>query len=366
MAKVVRLKGPEQREWNSNISILVDEEGTIIRPITAKESMTMFQVGRHVAKTREAYSHKTPEEDSTVEARLEALPGGGVMVRFYIDGLVVVGGREAMKARILQEHGPCILYRTNGKFLCAVRDPNQRLVTASEANRTTPAPDVCICKDWEGRQKGKHHPICQHNDRAPLEERGSFGASQSPTASAVVLASNPTVKATPTHKPLLAVGTKVPGLGRSVKETATVVAPSKTVKPTVNIPGVTPPSPEACVCKSWALPDGVELDRNRHHHPMCEWKDKWQPPPEEPKAEEPKTEELKVEEATLPDTEAPPPKMYIINTDTGEAMREAEPEEIEQAAKNDGMVIIDGVPYGVVEEQALEDVPEEEQRPEDS
>jgi hypothetical protein len=71
------------------------------------------------------------------------------------------------------------------------------------------------------------------------------------------------------------------------------------------------------------------------------------------------------EQPTQPDTEVPPkPKMFIINIDTGVVMREAESDEIEQASKNDGMVIIDGVPYGVVEENALES--EDEERPEDS
>lgn len=362
MAKVVRLKGPEQREWNANMSILVDAEGVIVRNITPRESLTMFQVGRHVAKTRQAHTEKTPEETSTVEARLETLQGGGIIVRFYIDGMVVVGGREAMKARILQEHGPCILYRTNGKLLCVIHDPNARAVTAAEANRTTPAPDVCICKDWEGRVKGKHHPICQHNDRAPLEERGSFGTTQAPTAGVQVMAPQPSSHAVAPPKRMLEAGTVIPGLGKaSGTQPKTLSSTSVTVQaqPAVSVPTVNVPHPEQCVCAKWAAPEGVTIDKTREHHPMCEWKDKWVAPPAPEKAEEPAK--------TQPDTEkppAPPTKMYIINVDSGEAMREAEPHEVEESKKNDGMVTIDGVPYGVVE-QALEDVPEEEeQRPE--
>lgn len=355
MAKVVRLKGPEQREWNANLSILVDEDGTIVRQITAKESLTMFQVGKHVTRTRQPHTIETPEEGSKVEARLEALEGGGLMVRFYIDGYVVVGGREAMKARYLAEHGACLLYRTNGKLLCRVIDPTLRVPLAAEANRTTPSPDICTCKDWAGREQGKHHPVCQHNDRAPMTERGSFGSSQAPTAGMTVVAAQPQMPVTPAYKPVLAPGTKIPGLGGKPKERiASGPAPQPQTKPVGHIPGIpepTVPSPSECVCHAWALPDGVEkFDRDTQHHPICQFKDKWVPPLVPAKPEEVQTQ---------PENEAPSTQVkYLVNTNTGAVLREATADELIESDKNDGIVVIDKVPYGIVDESGVEDEPE--------
>jgi hypothetical protein len=174
MAKVVRLKGEEQREWNTNRSILVDENGTVQRFVSPKETNAMFQLSRHVAKSKQGMTIKTPEEATSVEARIEALPGGAIAIKFLIDGHLVVGGREAMRVRMLAIHGECQLRSLNGKFLTMVRDPRAKRPVATDAQRTTPNPDTCLCAAWAGRQPGKHHPVCQHNDKAPIDERGDF------------------------------------------------------------------------------------------------------------------------------------------------------------------------------------------------
>lgn len=361
MAKVVRLKGHEQREWNANLSILVNTEtGVIVRPITAKESMTMFQVSRQVARTRQALTTETPEEGSKVEARIEELHGGGVMVRFYIDDMIVVGGREAMKSRILAEHGECILYRTNNKFLCAVRDPNLTRPNAVEANRSTPHPDHCACAKWAGRQQGRHHPVCQHNQHAPPEERGEFVAGQ--TASQTVLAPGPRVTAPKPPPSMLAAGTVLPGFGKKggakpARPVGTPIATGRTA-PAVQV-GVQAPHPTACACAKWALPDGTVIDRQREHHPICEWKDKWVVPPAEVQAETPAETPTKPDASETPLTDAAPKKMYLVNVNDGVVLREADAAEIAAGEANDGIVIIDNVPYGLIDEQGVEDAEEE-------
>lgn len=361
MAKVVRLKGHEQREWNANLSILVDEgNGTIVRPITAKESLTMFQMSRQVVKTKQGFTQETPEEGSKVEARLEPLQGGGLMVRFYIDGYVIVGGREAMKSRILAEHGECMLYRTNGKLLCYVRDPNLRRPAAAEANRTTPHPDSCACSKWAGRQEGRHHPVCQHNNNAPPEERGEFGMTQGPTSQATVLAPGAQIPKGLVPESMLAAGTVLPGFGKNAGTKAPVPAGTaivaragtQTALPVQNIP-----HPTACACARWNLPDGVTIDRTKQHHPICEWKDKYVAPPEPETAEATKPDAV-----TVPLT---PPKKFIIDPESGSVLREASAEEIVEAEANAGVITVDNAPYGVVDESAVEDVAEDEEpRPE--
>ena len=304
MAKIIRFKSADQREWNHNQSMLVNENGTIVRPVTSKEQMTMFQVSKHVAQSSKDFATKTPDETSTVEAKLTKLPGSTKSrIDFFIDGFGVRGGRELIKERLLAEHGPCQVYGINGKFLTMVRDPNAAKAKAPQGNAQAPSTDQCICKNWAlsngAAHPGKHHPVCQFNDKAPPEERGSFNDT----------GGDPT----------------------------TVQAASGGLLPVAAIPApVVPavPSPEDCHCKVWALPNG-DAKRPDVHHPICEFKEKW-------------------EAANPGDGE----RYFIVNLNTLQAMREATPAEITQAeaeeAKGGVMTVaIDGETYGVMLESDI-------------
>lgn len=305
MAKIIRFKSADQREWNQNQSMLVNENGTIVRPVTSKEQMTMFQVSKHVASSNKPFSTKTPDEESTVEARLTKLPGSTKSrIDFFIDGFGVRGGRELIKERLLAEHGPCQVYGINGKFLSMVRDPNAAKAKAPQGNAQAPSTDQCICKNWAlsngAAHPGKHHPVCQFNDKAPVEERGSFNdVGMDPTAAQA------------------ATGGLLPA----------VVASQP-----VSVPSV--PSPEDCHCKGWALPDG-SAKRVDVHHPICEFKEKW--------------------ESNNPGNGE---KYFIVNLTTLMAMREATPAEVKQAESDEEkggvmMVTIEGEPYGVMLESDI-------------
>jgi len=212
-----------------------------------------------------------------------------------------------------------------------IRDPRAKRPVAADAQRTTPSTESCICSAWAGRKPGKHHPVCQHNDKAPPKERGSFndglgddgipGNVQSPA---------------PTGP--LSVGTNIPGLGahQLTESRAAQVMPITQPVPQV-------PSPENCHCKDWALPDGTKKPENEHH-PICEFKDKW----------------------VAPETgDSAPEKMYVLDLDSGNTLREATSEEVTEADKNDGLITIAEKPYGIVDAsgEAINSSQEEEEVP---
>lgn len=305
MAKVIRFKSADQREWNQNQSMLVNENGTIVRPVSPKEQMTMFQVSKHVAQTNKGFSTQTPGEPSTVEAKLTKLPGSPKSkIDFFIDNFGVRGGRELIKERLLAEHGPCMVYGINGKFLSMVRDPNAVKPKSPQGTVAAPSPELCICKNWAlsngATHPGKHHPVCQFNDKAPIEERGTFN--------------DVGMTATPQQAtPIAAVQTA----------TASPVPVASSV-----------PSPESCHCKPWALPDGT-LKADNVHHPVCEFKERW--------------------ESANPPTDE---RYFIVNLETLKAMREATPKEVDEAeaaAATGGVMVvnIDDVTYGVMLESDI-------------
>lgn len=304
MAKVIRFKSADQREWNQNQSMLVNENGTIVRPVSTKEQMTMFQVSKHVAQTNKAFSTQTPDEPSTVEAKLTKLPGSPKSkIDFFIDGFAVRGGRELIKERLLTEHGPCMVYGINGKFLSMVRDPNAVKPKNPQGTVAAPSPELCICKNWAlsngAAHPGKHHPVCQFNDKAPIEERGTFNDV---------------------------------GMTATPQQASQAVAKTVLAIPPPVVPSV--PSPDACHCKGWALPDGTVRPENVHH-PVCEFKEKY--------------------EALNPSVGE---RYFIVNLETLKAMREATPKEVEEAeaaAATGGVMVvnIDDVTYGVMLESDI-------------
>jgi hypothetical protein len=286
--------------------MLVNENNTIVRPVSPKEQMTMFQVSKHVAQSNKGMSTNTPDEPSVVEARLTKLPNSPKSkIDFFIDGFGVRGGRELIKDRLLAEHGPCMVYGINGKFLTMVRDPNMVKPKSPQGAVQAPAPDLCICKNWAlsngAAHPGKHHPVCQFNDKAPPEERGTFND--------VGMVATPQQASQASPQPLVAALPPAP--------------------PTPSVP-----SPDACHCKAWALPDG-SVKPDNVHHPVCEYKEKY--------------------EALHPMTGD---RYFLVSLETLKAMREATPgevEEAEKAAETGGVMVvnIDDITYGVMLESEI-------------
>lgn len=293
MSKIIRLKSHEMREWSRNVSMLVDENGNVIRPVSAKETMTMMQVSKHVAATKKPVQVKTPEEPTMVEARIVPLPGTKQsVIKFFIDNLEVKGGREIMRDRLLAEHGTCHLHAMNGKLIAVVRDPRGVQVPSTPSvavARGVPSADSCLCQQWSlsngSPHPGKHHPICQYNEHAPPQERGSFEEDGGTPAQAPVQSQ---AQAT------VQVSRQAPAAQQ------TPVAP----------PPEPVPAPQDCYCKKWNLPDGSAKPADQHH-PICEHKDKWEAQ----------------NKATY----------YLVDLDTIEVKREASADEVQEAESNEAV-----------------------------
>jgi hypothetical protein len=111
-------------------------------------------------------------------------------------------------------------------------------------------------------------------------------------------------------------------------------------KPQTLPASITIPDPEDCVCLAWEKPPEADP---KQHHPICEWHDRWR--------------------KKMQGVEG----MFIIDLDSGEALRPASSEEIEQAKEAEeehgGAPIVDigGKSYGVGEHKPVADAPSEQQ-----
>ncbi len=308
MAKVIRLKGEEQRRWHSHASVIVRENGKELRRTTPREVDVMFQLEKFVRERRQSARAKVPGESSTIEARLETLPGSTAQeARFYVNGDRVEDVREVMAREFLAAHGECQLRTTNGKFLAMVRDPKVVRSTPQDAQRTSPKPDNCICRDWGTPHPGKHHAICEHNQRAPSDERID-GAIRKEDFEVI----------TPERVDGLQATGSDPVAREPVAHEPVIVPRSKDVLP----------EPDKCVCKDFQRPEGAPASG---HHPLCEWHDEWEARGR--------------------------PEEFLTDVATGEKVRKATLEELRLADENEKatgsrMVTISEKSYAVVPAEA--------------
>lgn len=239
MAKIIRLKGFEQRRWFSASSVITLGDGTA-RELTRRENDVVFQLARFVRDKRQSARAKVPGEASTIEARLEKIEGSTASeVRFYVDGSLVESVRDVMSRELLATHGECQIRMTNGKFLAAIRDPAKKRAAPGDVLRSAPRPESCICKDWGDPHPGRHHPICEFNLKAAPEERGEGSVHGN-------------------------IEIMKPGAAKALPP-----APPSPIEP--RTPTVLP-SPSECACKAWNKPEGSDP---AEHHPICEWHDEW-------------------------------------------------------------------------------------------
>ena len=203
--KNYRITRDEYYRWRENRPILVDTDGRFVRYATDNEIAAEF-------KSRQR--------------------GGIVKVKENDKLLSFSSDRELLKKEILAKHGECKVQLFNGKYLAAIHDPNKKPTPRVE-EKIQISPERCQCANWTGRQAGRHHPVCYHNQFAPPEQQG-FAAEQ-------VLEASPT----------------------DVEEMK-----AKTPETTSDFV----PTPEECQCRSWPKPPSADTTS---HHPTCQWFDRW-------------------------------------------------------------------------------------------
>jgi hypothetical protein len=213
----------------------------------------------------------------------------------------IVGDRELMKKELFDLFGECQVRRPNGTFLVAIRDPNLKRPSAKQSSKIAPSPENCTCRDWGEPHPGKHHKICQWNNLAPANERGDIEV-------------NPRA------------------FRQTTRENRPSVIREETSMPielNSNEPDI--PEPDECFCAAWVK---VEGQVEGQHHPLCEFYDKHL-------------------SKLLGNTQS------IIDLESGEAIRPATVDEVNEAkqnmqAKGSSTIKLGNKLYGVGETKKLE------------
>jgi hypothetical protein len=196
------------------------------------------------------------------------------------------GAREALKARVFNEHGTTQLRAANRRILGTARSTAARVPIEQAIVRGAhhaPSPAECICREWqkpEGKQD-EHHPICVNKSAWEAQ-----------------LAHSPDIERERALLSLASVDT--------TEQTAdsTVTAPREAdgapkVEPSLAPAPIAPaPAPASCICSDWSEAE------NGKHHPLCEFRERWE------------------REHGIPTPE-------LVELETGHFVREATAEEIE-------------------------------------
>lgn len=298
--KVVRLNTNQFRQWRGNKPFLVSESGEPKRELSLQEERVTSELADQAKRTR-----------STIEKEFESLTKGGstikvkcvaesfgssgetVLVKTYVDGLLKVPSRQLIKARLLKDHGECQVRGPNNVVIATVRDPKVTRPTPKDALRTAPPPENCQCKDWGEPHPGMHHPICQYNKIAPIDEQAL-----STRVSEKQLVEVPKGKSPAIDPNAQSVGEPIgESVGEPVGEpTAELVEKSE------------PHAPDKCPngCLNWAWPPGtVKPVADIEHHPICQFADAWE------------------SHARV--------AMYVCELDSGKAVRKASKEEVAES-----------------------------------
>lgn len=316
--KILRLVPADARTWRENRSVLVDAEGNKVRLIELVETRVLSDLQKKCRHTRQPLQVDVDQilDGKKVTTRIaisfkEVAPRQPPVIVSKVDGHEVVDGREFFKREVFKAHGECQLRDHTGRFMCAVRDPHAKRPTAKDAQRHAPRPDHCQCRTWGEPHPGRHHIVCEWNTKAPIEEQAV------PTgATAATLVDQKLLPGTrPVEKPSI--------LQTKVRKNAAESGVQPTASPNMPAPAVRQLAiaPEACLCKSFAMPDG-SVKPEGVHHPICQNREAW---------------ELQAM-----------PKRFLVHVDTGQVMRQATKEEIDAASGEHPYITIGDDQYAVL------------------
>lgn len=296
MAKRVRLTGSQFRKWTSNSPIVLNGEGAPDRDTTEGERRAILELTRHAQVRGTPASAKAPGGSSVVRVDIsqEPMPGRPDLRKkvatITIDGCQITDTHSVMRAELLAEHGECQVLMPNGKFMMMVRDPSVVRGTARDANRNAPKPEHCQCRDWGDPHPGRHHRVCEHNAKAPPEERGDIGAGEG-------------VRVSEDEVQVIEATKKV--------QRGTPALPARPAPTLVQSAVVTPKpdaySPEECPnqCRRWAEYKG----NGETHHAICQYAEAWEARNK--------------------------PRSVLVSIDNGEILRAATLQEIGEAEANE-------------------------------
>ena len=138
---IVKLSSSDARAWAHNQPVWLDVEGETARPVTREEQHAISKALERSVKIKQSFRAELPILPLNANGRKTMSPRRGVPVQkldvafevTYVGEKRVVTvwngnrryatGREILTARLLAEHGECVLHGRNGKCIGVLRDP---------------------------------------------------------------------------------------------------------------------------------------------------------------------------------------------------------------------------------------------------
>lgn len=137
---IVKLCSGDARAWRVNQPVWLDEDGTVSRAVLPEEQdaislclarsqhvdqsfRTELELKKRPSPLQRAGSRKKEPAARVMFAFEVTWVGNRRVVTTYLGHLRYATGREVLSARLLAEHGECILHGPNGKCMGVLRDP---------------------------------------------------------------------------------------------------------------------------------------------------------------------------------------------------------------------------------------------------
>lgn len=143
MSNIVKLSSSDARAWTHNQPLWVDSQGNVTQPVTREEQHAISKTLEKAARVKQSFKAKLPllplnrtgrratarrgEPVQTIELAFEVtFIGEKRVVTVWKGDHRYATGREVLAARLLADHGECILHGRNGKCIGYLRDPYVR------------------------------------------------------------------------------------------------------------------------------------------------------------------------------------------------------------------------------------------------
>lgn len=148
---IVKLSSSDARAWAHNQPVWLDESGEAVRPVTRDEQHAIGKALERTRKTSQSFRMELPLLPATPLTRRTASAlstrrgaptrtsastvqrldcafevsfiGAKRVVTVFHGKLRYATGREVLAARLLADHGECVLHGRNGKCIGVLRDP---------------------------------------------------------------------------------------------------------------------------------------------------------------------------------------------------------------------------------------------------
>jgi hypothetical protein len=332
-SSIVKLAASDARAWSANAPCWLTPEGEVHSPVSREEQQAISKVLERSARVQSSFRQTVPllpMKRERAGRRIPAKPGTVPLVNFafevtfvghkrvvtvFKDQLRYATGRDVLSARLLADHGECVLHGRNGKCIGVLRDPyvqSRPKLNGSRVQKSRGTDEVVrheqeVIDHARGTRPTKKRPPVVRRTVMPAPPPGTLVQ----TSTAMTQPSR--VLTTPS--PRL-------GVGRGPMQPVaapTGVSVSVALSPTPESSAISPEKcPHDCRGKvaggpGWTLSPTVPAPADDQHHPFCPHASAWKA------ASQPSTGD----------------ELVLYDIELATVMREAEPSEIEEARESE-------------------------------